>query len=110
MSTANGQELKSRGIFRVNAMSKEGHSICQNFEDTDVDFPIIAVTELSNEGPKGAEVRFRQHEGSIIDNHTKNKSSFIKRKGAYFMKLFVPRCKEKDEDEINPDFVRPGHP
>ena len=66
--------------------------------------------EYRRRGPKGAEVRFRQHEGSIIDNHTKNKSDFIKRKGVYFMKLFVPRCKDKDEDEVNPDFVRPGHP
>ena len=110
MTTASGEELRSRGVFRVNALSAEGHQISQNFEDTDVEFPIIAVTGLSNEGPRGTEVRFRQAEGTVIDNHTQNSSRFIRRRGVYFMKLFVPRNEGAPDDEGKSSFVRPGHP
>ena len=110
MTTASGEELRSRGVFRVNALSAEGHQISQNFEDTDVEFPIIAVTGLSNEGQKGTEVRFRQGEGTVIDNHTQNRSRFIRRRGVYFMKLLVPRNEGVHDDEGKLSFVRPGHP
>ena len=49
MATANGQELKSRGTFSVHAMTTEGQEIAPDFEDTDVEMPIIAVNDISKE-------------------------------------------------------------
>ena len=46
MATANGQELKSRGTFSVHAVTTEGQEIAPDFEDTDVDMPIIAVNDI----------------------------------------------------------------
>ena len=79
--------------------------ISQDFEDTDVEFPILAVTELSQGGVKGTEVVFNQHEGHLTDNHTEKQSKFIRKKGVYFMKLFVPKGKI-----ASPDFARPVLP
>ena len=108
MSTANGQELKSRGVFRVEALSSEGHPIIQDFEDTNVDMPITAVAELSDSGELGAQVNFRRHDGVVIDNSTNRQSHFIKRRGVYFMKLFVPKPSKRNAAQNKSSFTRPG--
>ena len=103
MATANGEELKSRGCFKLKAYSAEGNLISQTFEDADVDMPIMSVVELSENGALGTDVVFRKKDGAMVDVQSNSTSKFVRRKGVYFMKLFVPRNKA-----ANPDFIRPG--
>ena len=103
MATASGEELKSRGCFQITALSAEGNEVTQTFEDADVDMPIMSVGEISANGDKGSNVLFGEHDGHLIDIKTSATSKFYRRRGVYFMKLYVPRNKSAD-----PDFVRPG--
>ena len=101
MATANGEELKSRGCFDLQLMTQEGNIINQTFEDTDVDMPILAVTELAANGLQGSDVIFRQHDGSIVDLEKNAASRFVRRKGVYFIKVYTPN------DNMS-GFTRPG--
>ena len=103
MATASGEELKSHGCFKLSALSTEGNAVVQTFEDADVDMPIMSVGEISSNGELGSNVLFGEHDGHIIDIQTSATSRFHRRRGVYFMKLFVPRNKSAD-----PDFTRPG--
>lgn len=67
MATASGQELKSRGTFKIQAKTSEGQDVSPDFEDTDVDMPIIAVNDISHDD---MEVIFRQDNGELIDGST----------------------------------------
>ena len=55
--------------------------------------PILAVTELTKEGELGSEVRFWIKDGVIIDNLTGHRVHFVKRKGVYFMRLYLSKSK-----------------
>ena len=103
MATASGEELKSRGCFRLDALSVEGNQISQTFEDADVDMPIMAVTELSSNGKLGSQVVFNERDGHVMDQQTQATSKFYKRRGVYFMKLYILKDKSSDMD-----FHRPG--
>ena len=74
--------------------------ITQTFEDADVDMPILAVTELATNGDLGSDVVFRRCDGAMVDVKTDATSKFIRQKGVYFMKIYVPKNK--------PDFIQPG--
>ena len=103
MATASGEELKSRGCFELGAFSAEGNRIVQTFEDADVDMPIMSVVELSSNGELGSDVVFRKSDGAILDVKSEIASKFVRRKGVYFMKLFVQR------NRVDPaGFARPG--
>ena len=104
MATANGQELKSRGTFKVHAMTSEGQVISPEFEDADVDMPIVAVNDISKED---TEVVFRQDQSELVDIETGRKSRFIKKRGVYFMKVYYKRDQCHDEQ---PGFTRPRAP
>ena len=80
MSTADGRELRSRGTFKLDAVTAEGNAIQPNFEDADVDMPILAVADISQNGVNGVETRFRTHGGEIIDLTTRKKSAFIRKR------------------------------
>ena len=103
MATASGEELKSRGCFKLEARSAEGHRIVQTFEDADVDMPIMSVVELSENGELGSDVVFRKSDGAILDVKHETSSRFVKRRGVYFMKLYVPRNRADPAG-----FARPG--
>ena len=103
MATANGEELTSRGCFKIEAYSAEGNRITQTFEDADVDMPIMAVTELSENGALGSDIVFRKTDGAMVDVESDKTSRFIRRKGVYFMKIFVPKSQKN-----NSDFTQPG--
>ena len=105
MATASGEELPSRGVFRLAAKSSEGHDIIQNFEDADVDMPIMAVTELAGNGELGSDVVFRKSDGAIVDVKSNATSRFVRRRRVYFMKLYVPKNRPSESD-----FTRPGRP
>ena len=103
MATASGEELKSRGCFRLEAVTAEGNAVVQTFEDTDVDMPIMSVGELSSNGEHGSHVSFGKNDGYVIDLKTSATSKFHRRRGVYFMKIYVLRNKV-----VSPDFTRPG--
>ena len=103
MATASGEELVSRGCFDLDAFSAEGNKITQTFEDADVDMPIMSVGELSMNGELGSNVLFGERDGHVIDIKTNATSKFYRRRGVYFMKLYVLKDKTAE-----PDFVRPG--
>ena len=93
----------SRGCFQLKALSAEGNEVTQTFGDADVDMPIMSVGELSSNGTLGSTVLFNEHDGHIIDIKTDATSKFYKRRGVYFMKIYVPKDKN-----LSPDFTRPG--
>ena len=97
MATANGHELKSRGTFSLSALTVEGQEIQPNFEDTDVEMPIVAVTDISKDS---LEVSFREDESELISANTGRRSKFMKQRGVYFMKMFYKKdkCQEDGSD------------
>ena len=79
--------------------------VSQVLEDADVDMPIMAVTELSANGESGSDVVFRKQEGMIVDVKSNATSRFVRRKGVYFMKMFVPTDVHSPHEPL---FSRPG--
>ena len=107
MSMADGTELPSKGNFFLPAMSSEGHDLSQVFEDTSVEMPICAVSALSNcGGDTGSRVIFEYDKGKIVKVSDDGTSAFVKKKGVYFVKLFVPRGSQMEVPE--PVFPRQG--
>ena len=109
MATASGQELKSRGTFQVHALTSEGQKVIPEFEDADVDMPIVAVNDLSKDD---TEVTFRHSQSELVDVETGRKSRFIKKRGVYFMKMYYKKdqCHDDCDCERQPGFTRPGTP
>ena len=89
----------------MNALSSKGNHIVQTFEDADVDMPIMAVVELAENGEEGSDLVFRKNDGAMVDVKSEATSKFIRRKGVYFMKIYVPKNRSS-----NMDFTRPGRP
>ena len=110
LSTATAEEVKSRGVFKVKCMTAEGNPIEQEFEDIDVDMPILAVTCLAANGEKGSQVIFRKQDGEIVDLSNNRSSNFVKRRGVYFIKLFIKKDQPSKSivKKKKPDFTRPG--
>ena len=109
MATASGQELVSRGTFRVKGRTSEGQVVEPNFEDVDVDMPIVAVNDLSQEN---TEVIFRKGSSELLDIHTGRRSRFAKQRGVYFMKIYYKKGQDagQHDDEQSLGFTRPGAP
>ena len=53
----------------------------------------------------GPDVAFLKSDGAILDVKHETSSKFVRRKGVYFMKLYVPKNRI---DSVS--FTRPGHP
>ena len=51
--------------------------------------PILAVSELSQEGELGSEIKSRDKDGLMTDNLTGRRTPFVKRKGVYVMRLYL---------------------
>ena len=104
---ADGTELPSRGNFFLQAITPEGHDLSHTFEDTDVEMPICAVSALSAcGGEEGSEVVFQNDKGEIVRLKGDEASTFVKRKGVYLIRLFVPRNNEGYIAKSG--FTRPG--
>ena len=103
LTTANGDSLPNRGACEVTTLNKSGASVTRKFYDADVEMPILSVAELSQEGSDGSDVRFRKRDGYVEDLASHQREYFIKRRGVYFMKLYVPRPKNQASG-----FTRPG--
>ena len=105
MATASGEELPSRGCFDLHALTAEGNQLSQTFEDADVDMPIMSVGEISTNGELGTNVLFGERDGYIVDIKTGATSKFYRRRGVYFIKIYVLR-----DRLANVGFPRPGAP
>jgi hypothetical protein len=75
------------------------------FYDAPVDMPIISIAGESQSGKNGSNTQFRRLDGYIEDNSTKERQHFVKRKGVYFMKMFIKRKPDKPDAA---GFGRPG--
>ena len=84
------------------ALNRDGTKTARVFYEADVEMPILAVTELTQEGDQGSEVRFRRKDGFIEDNLTGRREHFVKWKGVYFVKVFVPKAVDASSDLIRP--------
>ena len=107
LSTANGDALPHKGAHRVTSYNQDGSPVHRVFWNADVEMPILAVSELSKEGPSGSEVRLRQRDGFIRDLSTGNRQHVVKRRGVYFTKLYVRKSNATEPDL---GFARPGRP
>jgi hypothetical protein len=105
LSTANGELLPNNGACRVTAYTRDGGSVDRVFYDTNVEMPILAVSEISREGVSGSEVRLRQKDGYIRDLHTGRTQPIVKRRGVYFTKMFI---RKRPVNASESDFVRPA--
>ena len=94
MSAANGEIIPNDGAHCVETMHGDGMKTSRVFYMANVDMPILAVAELTKEGTLGSEVRFRKKDGLMVDNATGHRQHFVKRKGVYFIKLYVPKDAE----------------
>ena len=103
LTTASGDPLPNKGAMKVVTKSKEGVTRERIFYDAPVDIPILSVAEVSQEGLEGSDTLFRRIDGYIEDSQTHERQHFVKRKGVYFMKLYIERHKN------NKGFGRPGN-
>ena len=81
-TTANGEHMPNSGAMRVTTQSKEGIVTTRTFYKAPVKMPILAVAELTQEGPQGSTTGFRKSDGFIETNHDKKKQHFVKRQCA----------------------------
>ena len=91
-------------------VTAEGNVIEQEFEDTDVDMPILSITSLSDNGSEGSQVNFRNDGGEVVDLSNNRSSNVVKRRGVYFIKLFMKKV-ESGKCNFRPKdlgFTRPG--
>ena len=90
-------------MLPTECVERRRNELTQTSEDADVGMPIMSVGELSTNGASGSNVLFGEHDGHIIDIKTDAVSKCYKRRGVYFMKIYVPKDKT-----LSPDFTRPG--
>ena len=89
LSTADGELLPNAGARRVTSYTQDGQKVNRVFYEADVEMPILAVSELSQEGRSGSEVSLRRRDGYLEDLQTGQCQPFVKRRGVYFMKMLV---------------------
>ena len=103
LSAANGEIIPNDGAHSVETVHRDGTTTSRIFYMANVDMPILSVTELTKEGSLGSEVRFRKRDGLMVDNATGRRHHFVKRKGVYFIKLYVPNDSEHHSGFSRPD-------
>ena len=89
LTIANGEVMANTGAGEVTTHSRNGKATKRVFYEAPVDMPILSVAELSKEGELGSEIRFRTKDGIMVDNLTKDRTHFVKRKGVYFVRLYM---------------------
>ena len=91
LTVANGEVLPNQGARSVACYDRSGFRKSRVFYEAPVEMPILAVTELAQEGDMGSEVRFRLSDGEIIDTFSGKQVPFVKRMGVYFMRIYFPK-------------------
>ena len=105
LTVANGEVLPNKGARAVTCYDRAGFQKTRVFYEAPVEMPILAVTELAQEGDIGSEVRFRLSDGEILDTQSGRRVPFVKRMGVYFMKVYFPK-EPKEPPMSNQDFAR----
>ena len=81
--------MASTGAGEVITHSRDGRTTKRLFYEAPVDMPILSVAELAKEGELRSEIRFRTKNGIMVDNLTKHRTHSVKRKGVYFVGLYM---------------------
>ena len=106
LTTAGGEPLPNSGAMLIPTLSQEGIARQRIFYDAPVDMPILSIAEISKEGPEGSSTNFGRYDGYIEDNFNHERQKFVKRKGVYFMKIYVKRKPSGETNDLV--FGRPG--
>ena len=95
------------GRFNVDGVTSEGHHSTTSFVDAPVEMPIMAVSEVSDSGAQGCDVRLGKKGGTVTDIATRATSRVWRRRGVYFLRLYVPKSQTEGRSM---GFVRPATP
>ena len=98
--------LPNAGACKLETFTPDGHVTERTFYDANVEMPILAVSELSKEGTYGSEVRLRQKDGFLRDLFTGRTQPIVKRRGVYFIKMFI---RKQTHNAPEAGFTRPVH-
>ena len=91
LTVANGEVLPNQEARAVECHDKYGSHRSRTFYEAPVEMPILAVTELAQEGDLGSEVRFRSDDGEIADVCTGKQTPSIKRMGCTLRGILFQR-------------------
>ena len=94
--TANGGRVPNKGSAIVPFMTQEGQKRRVQFTHADVEMPILSTNELSR---NNGELRYREHDGTIVNLISKEETAFVASGGVYFLKMLVPKKLLHDEHE-----------
>jgi hypothetical protein len=85
---ADGARIPNMGEKLIPGLSDEGSRLSINFQVTQVDRPLLAVSKLT---AAGHEVWFGDEQGVITHGSTGKQTHFQKRNGVYVLRIWVPR-------------------
>ena len=74
----------------VPGLSDEGSSMSINFQVTQVEMPLIAVSKLT---AVGHQVWFEGDHGVIKHGSSGKQTKFFKKKGVFVLRIWVPRAR-----------------
>ena len=101
LSTASAQIIEGGSNFTVLSETKEGNQLSTTFVDADVDMPIMSGAVLCEDE---SDILITKN-GGLILHADGRKSHFVKRRGVYFMQIWVKKALTQPADV---GFVRPG--
>jgi hypothetical protein len=88
--TADGARIRNQGEKLVPGLSDEGSSMSINFQVTQVEMPLIAVSKLT---AIGHQVWFGGDHGYITHGSSGKHTKFFKKKGVFVLRIWVPRAR-----------------
>jgi hypothetical protein len=86
---ADGGRIRNQGEKLVPGLSDEGSRMKINFQVTNVEKPLIAVSKLT---ALGHDVWFGQQHGTITNASTGKQTKFFKKNGVYVLRVWAPRA------------------
>jgi hypothetical protein len=87
---ADGARIRNQGEKLVPGLSDEGSSMSINFQVTQVEMPLIAVSKLTAVGHR---VWFEGDHGVIQHGSSGRQTKFFKKKGVFVLRIWVPRAR-----------------
>ena len=87
---ADGGRIRNQGEKLVPGLSDEGSRMKINFQVTNVEKPLIAVSKLT---AAGHDVWFGQQHGTITHGDTGKQTTFFKKNGVYVLRVWAPRAR-----------------
>ena len=87
---ADGTRIQNIGEKMTPGITDEGAKFKVNFQVTDVDRPLIAVSKRT---AAGYDVWFSEKFGAITSKNGKE-TKFIKKRGVYVLRMWAPRSPE----------------